>query len=125
MPAPLRSPELIERVLDGIRRGSPIGIAATNAGVSPRTLREWRQKDPELSAILAAADAGTGVVCWEAQFTAAKLGDVKAQQFIITHRYLQPEEPDEDELEDRASKMFQLGQMMRGALQGPPDEGAK
>lgn len=123
MPAPLRTPELIEAVLNELRDGATLRLAAINAGISPRTLRDWRQKDPELSATLAAADAGVGAGCWKALYRAAKDGDVKAATYIIEHRFKSSEDVDEDAMVDHAARLYRLGQQMRGSVPSDPSEG--
>lgn len=69
---------------------------------------------------LKTAEAKTACAVWEAAYTAATTGDARTATWMIDKRWTDTPEPEIEELEDRASKMFQIGQAMRGAMPGPP-----
>lgn len=117
----VRTPDMIETIKRALENGMGYKWAAKLVGISERTLRDWRRDDHELSAALSIADADGAKSAWFCITNSARNGDWKAAAFMIEHKYSSHAEVDEEEMQDRAQKMHQLGNLMRGAV---PDEGS-
>lgn len=51
-----RSPEVVQRILDGLSEGTPLTRICADADMpAPRTVREWMEQDETLSAAIARA----------------------------------------------------------------------
>lgn len=116
----LYSPELIARIADRVGRGCPISRAAEAEGISARTLRRWKADRADVLTALKTAEAKTACTVWESIYTAAQNGDARTATWMVEKRWSEEPEIDDDEMQDRASRMFQLGQEMRGSV--PPSD---
>ena len=63
-----RTPEIIDRVLDGLRSGTPLTVICREEGMpDDDTIRRWAEKDDDLlRAIARARDTGHDVIAMEA-----------------------------------------------------------
>jgi len=82
----VRTPELIERVKQALSLGLDWGTAAKCAGVGERTLRRWRDEDPELSAELDEAKANAVQRAAFALWKRIAAGDTAAIRFFLMTR---------------------------------------
>jgi hypothetical protein len=63
-----RTPEVIQRVIDGLSKGVPLAVICREEGMpSDTTVRCWADEDAELSfAIARAREVGADYIAWEA-----------------------------------------------------------
>lgn len=64
----LRNDDVIDCIIDGLSKGTPLAVICRKDGMpATRTVREWAQNDPELSAAIASArEDGWDVLAGEA-----------------------------------------------------------
>lgn len=123
----LRTPELEAVIVRAVRIGNKKSEAAKIAGIAPRTLRDWMQKDPEFSATVAQAEARIGGRAWMAISRALKSKDAalaaKTGQWVLERKNLAG--PDEDtlraELTERLRDAREIWAQMRGSVPEHPD----
>lgn len=114
----LYSPELVARIAERVGRGCPIGRAAEAEGISARTIRRWKAERPDVLTTLKTAEAKTACTVWESIYSAAQNGDARTATWMVEKRWSDEPELDDEAIQDRASRMYQLGQQMRGTVPG-------
>ena len=105
----LQTPEIIDRVRNALRVGLDWKTAAMCAGISERTLRGWREDDPELSAALNEAKASAVVGVAAHLMKRIQGGDTAAIRFFLSTRT--------HEFKEGPSVAVQVNQQ---AVVGPP-----
>lgn len=92
------TPENKARVINALREGATYKIAAALIGISDRTLREWRQKDPGFAAMCEAAQAEdmqeTMATLKRMSRTDPNIAKFRAQRHRLTRDEYGNDEPD-------------------------------
>lgn len=117
----VRTPEMIATIERALENGMGYKWAAQLAGVTDRTLREWRRADPDLSSALASADARGAKAAWFCIAGAANAGDWKAAAFMVDHKYSAPPEPDEEAIDTLARRLQQIAREMDDSIPDAPE----
>lgn len=63
----IRTPEIVEKILDGLMAGTPMTVICREEGFpEPRTVRAWEKDDKEFAAAIARArEQGEDFLAWE------------------------------------------------------------
>jgi len=76
------SAERVAFILDLVGRGASIKLAATAAGINPKTLKQWQASDPQFAEQLRQARAGK-LAEWIAHIDSAAARDWKAADRLL------------------------------------------
>lgn len=86
-----RTPERVQIILEALREGLSRETAADLAGIAPRTLRHWEEKDSALSAQVALASAEGEAELWRIirakAGTKQKPGDADSAKWMLAKRW--------------------------------------
>lgn len=93
------------RILESVREGSTLQMAARSAGISPRTLRRWRDRYPDFDRKVQRAKAEAGERALGVIQEAADKGDWRAASWWLEKRF--PEQYGEtDDLPEEEVREF-------------------
>jgi hypothetical protein len=76
-----------KRILDALRDGATMELAARAAGISPRTLRRWRDRHETFNRKVQRAKAEAGADALDTINEAASDGDWRAASWILEKRF--------------------------------------